>query len=93
MTPQMKAYMEKLAKEYWNDCMEPGADGHFETGFTAAFELAERTLKHEMMYYAHDAHWGEPGPDRKYWYVIESTDRGKKAKQALAAWDDPKEER
>lgn len=35
-------------------------------------------------YYADKKNWGEPTTDIRDWYLIESTDRGKKAREFLA---------
>ena len=39
-----------------------------------------------LEFYADKKNWGEPSSDMRNWYVIESTDRGEKARAALDAW-------
>ena len=45
-------------------------------------------MREALAFYADSKNWGEDLPDMRYWYLIESTDRGKKAKQALEQFDE-----
>lgn len=40
-------------------------------------------LREALEFYADKNNWGESGYDQRGWYVVESTDRGIKAREAL----------
>lgn len=90
MTQQEKHAIEKAAAEYWKQFTDKNrwdVYGDFKAGAEFGLKLRDEQLAiavHALKFYANKTKWGEIGPDQRNWYEIESTDRGKLAREALA---------
>lgn len=97
MTPIDKRKAE--LREFWflrmpNKQFYMELDGPHETETTLnlveysayqALEARHEKLLEALEFYANKGSWGEHGIDQRGWYIIESTDRGTKARKAIEA--------